>query len=97
MVIFFRLTNLPATFQEMMNNLLRDMIEKKEVAAFIDDVIIGTKTEEEHNEIMEEILRRMEENDLFVKPEKCVWKVKEVGFLGVIIGPDSIRMEKEKV
>ena len=73
------------------------MIEKKEVAAFIDDVIIGTKTEEEHNEIMEEILRRMEENDLFVKPEKCVWKVKEVGFLGVIIGPDSIRMEKEKV
>ena len=97
MVIFFRLTNLPATFQEMMNNLLRDMIEKKEIAAFIDDVIIGTKTEEEHNEIMEEILRRMEENDLFVKPEKCVWKVKEVGFLGVIIGLDSIRMEKEKV
>ena len=80
-----------------MNNLLRDMIEKKEIAAFIDDVIIGTKTEEEHNEIMEEILRRMEENDLFVKPEKCVWKVKEVGFLGVIIGLDSIRMEKEKV
>ena len=73
------------------------MIEKKEIAAFIDDVIIGTKTEEEHNEIMEEILRRMEENDLFVKPEKCVWKVKEVGFLGVIIGLDSIRMEKEKV
>jgi len=42
-------------------------------------------------------LRRLEENDLFVKPEKCVWKVREVGFLGVIIDEDGVRMEKEKV
>jgi len=97
MVIFFGLTNSPATFQVMMNDLLRDMIEKKGVAVFIDDVMIGTKTEEEHNEIVEEVLRRMEENDLFVKPEKCVWKVREVGFLGVVIGSDRVRMEKEKV
>jgi len=46
---------------------------------------------------VEEVLRRLEENDLFVKPEKCVWKVREVGFLGVIIGEDGVRMEKEKV
>ena len=42
-------------------------------------------------------MRRLEENDLFVKPEKCVWKIREVGFLGVIIGEDGVRMEKEKV
>jgi len=54
----------------MMNNLLRDMIEKGEVAVFIDDVMIVTKKEEEHDEIIEEVLRRMEENDLFVEPEK---------------------------
>ena len=42
-------------------------------------------------------MRRLEENDLFVKPEKCVWKVREVGFLGVIIGEDGVRMEKEKM
>jgi len=78
MVKFFRLTNSPAIFQEMMNNLLRDVIKKEEVAVFINDVMIVTETEEGHDEIEEEVLRMMEENDLFVKPEKYVWKVREV-------------------
>ena len=52
---------------------------------------------EGHDEIVEEVLRRLEENDLFVKLEKCIWKVREVGFLGVIIGENRVRMEKEKV
>ena len=59
--------------------------------------MVATETEEEHDEIMEEVLRRLEENDLFVKLEKCVWKVREVGFLGVIIGEDGVRIEKGKV
>ena len=81
----------------MMNNLLRDIIERGEVAVFINDIMIVTETEEGHNEIIEEVLRRMEENDLFVKLKKCVWKVREVGFLEMIIGPDGTKMEKEKV
>ena len=80
-----------------MNDLLRDMIERGEVAAFINNMMIVTETEKRHDEIMEEVLRRMEENNLFVKPEKCVWKVRKVGFLGVIIGPDGVRMEKKKI
>ncbi len=96
-VIFFGLTNSPAMFHAMMNDLLRDIIEKGEVAAFIDDVMIATETEKEHDEIVEEVLRKMEKNDLFVKLEKYVWKVREVGFLGVIIGLDRVRMEKKKV
>jgi len=71
MVMFFGLTNLPATFQAIMNELLRDLINTGKVAAFIDDVIIGMETEEEHDEIVAEIIRRLEENDLYVKPEKC--------------------------
>ena len=67
------------------------------MAVFINDVMIATETEEGHDEIVEEVLRRLEENDLFVKPEKCVWKVREVGFLGVIIRENGVRMEKEKV
>jgi len=43
------------------------------------------------------VLRRLEENDLFVKPEKCKWKVREVEFLGVVIGPKRVEMQKEKV
>jgi len=96
-VMFFGLTNLPAMFQTIMNDLLRDMVVEEKVAVFIDHVMIATEMEEEHDEIVEEVLRRLEENDLFVKLEKCVWKVREVGFLGVIIGEDRVRMEKEKV
>ena len=70
-VIFFGLTNSPATFQVIMNELLRDLINMGKVAAFIDDVIVGTETEEEHNEIVAEIIKRLEENDLYMKPEKC--------------------------
>jgi len=96
-VMFFGLTNSPAIFQAMMNDLLRDLVVEEKIAVFIDDVMVATETEEGHNEIVEEVLRRLEENDLFVKPEKCVWKVREVGFLGVIIGENGVRMEKEKV
>jgi len=56
----------------MMNDLLRDLVVEEKVAVFIDDMTIATETEEGHDEIVEEVLRRLEENDLFVKPEKCV-------------------------
>jgi len=72
MVIFFELTNSLMTCQTMMNNLLRNIIEIGDVAAFIDDVVVGTEIEEEHSDIVEKVLRRMAENDLFVKPEKCM-------------------------
>ena len=96
-VMFFGLTNLLATFQAMMNELLRDLINTRKVAAFIDNIIVGTETEEEHNKIVTEVIKRLEENDLYVKPEKCKWKVQEVGFLGVVIEPEGIKMEKEKM
>ena len=80
-----------------MNEIPRDLINEGKVAAFVDDVLVGTETEEGHDEIVEEILRRLEENDLYIKPEKCVWKVRKIGFLGVVIGPNGIEMEKEKV
>jgi len=96
-VMFFGLTNSPATFQAMMNELLRDLINTGKVAVFINDMIVGTETEEGHNKLVAEVVKRLEENDLYVKPEKCKWKVKEVEFLGVIIGPEGIKMEKEKV
>ena len=96
-VMFFGLTNLLVTFQVMMNELLRDLINTGKVAAFIDDIIVGTKMEEGHNEIVAEIIKRLEENDLYVKLEKCKWKVKKVGFLEVVIGPDGIKMEEEKM
>jgi len=96
-VMFFGLTNSPATFQVMMNDILRDLINTGEVAVFMDDVLVGTEEEEKHDEIVEEVLRRMEENDLYVKPEKCIWKVREINFLGLVMGSGGIKMQEEKV
>jgi len=55
------------------------------------------ETEKGHDEIVEEILKRLKENDLYIKPEKYIWKVRKIGFLGVIIGPNGIEIEKKKV
>jgi len=96
-VMFFGMTNLPATFQAIMNKVLRDLINKEKVAAFVDDMLVETKIEEGHDEIVDEILKRLEENDLYIKPEKCMWKVKRIGFLGIVIGPNGIEMKKKKV
>ena len=96
-VMFFGIMNSPATFQAMINEILRDMINEGKVAAFVNNVLVKTETEKGHNEIVKEVLRRLEENDLYVKPEKCVWKVRKIGFLGVVIGPSGIEMEKEKI
>ena len=80
----------------MMNKILWDLINTGKVASFIDNIIIGTEEEEGHNEIIEEV-KKLAENNLYMKLEKCKWKVKEVGFLGVVIGLEGIKIEEEKV
>ena len=70
-VMFFGLTNSLATFQTMMNKLLRDLINTGKVAVFIDDVIVGTESEEGYDELVVEIVKRLEENSLYMKLEKC--------------------------
>ena len=80
-----------------MNELLKDLINTEKVAAFIDNIIVRTEMEEGHNKIVVEIIKRLEENNLYVKPEKCKWKVREVEFLGVVIEPEGIKMEEEKM
>ena len=61
------------------------MINQGTTATFINDIIVATEIEEGHDKVVEEVLKQLEENDLFVKPEKCKWKVKEVEFLEVVI------------
>ena len=80
-----------------MNKILQDLINTGKVASFIDDVIIGTEREEEHDELVEEVVRRLAENNLYVKLEKYKWKIKKVGFLGVVIGSEEIKIEEDKV
>jgi len=70
-VMYFGLTNSPTTFQTMMNDLFCDLINQRDTATFIDDILVATDIKEGHDELVEEVLKRLEENDLFIKPEKC--------------------------
>ena len=71
-VMFFRLTNLLKMFQTIMNKILQDLINTGKIVSFIDDVIIGIDGEEEHDKLVEEVVKRLAENNLYMKLEK--WK-----------------------
>jgi len=73
------------------------LINTGDVASFIDDIIVGIEKEEEYDEIVEEIVKRLTENNLYVKLEKYKWKVRKVGFLEVVIRLERIKIEEENV
>ena len=79
-----------------MNNILRDLIDTGDVVAFIDNVLVGTK-DKKHDQIVEKVLKRIEKNNLYIKLEKYVWKVKEIDFLELVMETEEIKMQEEKV
>jgi len=84
-------------FQIMMNKILWDLINTGAVRSFIDDIIVKTEKEEEYNRVVEKVVKKFAKNDLYIKLEKYKWKVREVGFLGIVMEPERIKIEKEKV
>ena len=69
----------------MMNKILRDLINTGEIVSFIDNIIVKIEEEERHDKVVEEVVKRLEKNDLYIKLEKYKWKIKEVEFLEVVI------------
>ena len=70
--MFFKIKNSLAIFQAIMNKILRDLINKEKITTFIDNVLVETETEKGYNKIVNEVLRRLEENNLYVKLEKYI-------------------------
>jgi len=70
--MFFKIKNSLAIFQAIMNKILRDLINKEKITTFVDNVLVETKTEKGYNKIVNEVLRRLEENNLYVKLEKYI-------------------------
>ena len=95
-VMPFGLTNAPSTFQDLMNHILSDMLDVG-VLAYMDDILVYGVTEEEHDKRVREVLKRLTANGLAVSHEKCVWKAREVEFLGYIIGREGVKMSSDKV
>ena len=67
------------------------------MASFIDNIIVRIEDEERHGEVVEEVVKRLVENDSYIKLEKCKWKVREVGFLGLVIELEEIKIEEENI
>ena len=80
-----------------MNDILRNLIDTGDIVAFMDNMLVGTENKKKHNKIVEEVLKRMEESNLYIKPEKYVWKVKEIDFLGLVIEAEEIKIKEEKI
>ena len=96
-VMFFGLTNSPATFQSMMNEFFRDLITRGVVIIYMDYILIYTKDLEEHRAVTQEVLTILRENHLSLKPEKCEWERTKVEYLGVVISEDGVEMDPAKV
>lgn len=92
MVMFFGLTNSSATFQTMMDDIFQDLIATGKVVIYMDNILVGTETLEEHRTIVTEILKCLQDHNLFLKPEKCTFETKEVEYLGMILGHGKISM-----
>jgi hypothetical protein len=92
----FGLTNAPAAFQHFMNDIFRDMLDTK-VMIYLDDILIFSKNQKDHEKDIKEVLRRLSTNQLFCKSSKCSFHVDTVDYLGLVISPKGISMEEKKV
>ncbi|ESK82506.1 hypothetical protein Moror_14403 [Moniliophthora roreri MCA 2997] len=97
MVMFFSLTNSPATFQAFMNDILKDFINEGWCVVYMDNILIFSDKINIHRLHTRHILERLQENDLYLKPEKCEFEVTKTLFLGMVIMPGHISMDETKL
>src|SRR5438128_4042929 len=96
-VMFFGLTNSPATFQGVMNEIFADLVAKGVMEVYMDDILIYSADAETHRKTTTEVLRRLEENDFYLKPEKCEFDRDRLEYLGCIISHNKIEMDPKKI
>ena len=97
LVMFFGMTNSPATFQTMMNDVFRTVITEEIVVVYLDDILIFTKTEEEHEQAVRRVLEILAEHKLFLCPEKCEFYRKQIEYLRLVISENTVVMDPVKV
>jgi Reverse transcriptase (RNA-dependent DNA polymerase)/RNase H-like domain found in reverse transcriptase len=96
-VMFFGLTNSPATFQTMMNAIFAKELRENWLTIYMDDILIHTMDNiAAHREKVHRILHKLQQHDLYLKPEKCLFEQKQVEFLGVILEKGTVQMDPAK-
>jgi hypothetical protein len=94
-VLSFGLTNAPATFQAAMNDIFRPLLGKC-VVVYIDDILVFSKTHEEHAKHLRQVMQILQNQDFRVKLSKCEFAKSEVKFLGHVVGADGIKVDTSK-
>jgi len=97
LVMFFGMTNSPATFQTIMNDIFRTIIAEGIVVVYLDDILIFTKTEEEHKRAVQRVLEILAEHKLFLCLEKCEFHQKQIEYLRLVISENKVVMDPVKV
>jgi hypothetical protein len=97
LVMFFGLTNSPATFQTMMNDIFQELVAEGVVVVYMDDILIFTETIEQHREVTRRVLELLQKHQLFLKPDKCEFEKTKVEYLGLVISHNSVEMDPVKV
>jgi len=97
LVMFFGITNSPATFQTMMNDIFRTLIAEEIVVVYLDDILIFTEMEEQHEQAVWRVLEVLAEYKLFLHPEKCEFYRKWIEYLGLVILENKVEMDPVKV
>jgi hypothetical protein len=97
LVMFFGLTNSPATFQTMMNAMFRDLIKCGKVVIYMDDIMIFTMDLAKHSKIVAEVLQILRENHFYLKHTKCEFETSETEYLGLVVGHQTVKMNPVKV
>ncbi|PPQ84232.1 hypothetical protein CVT26_013080, partial [Gymnopilus dilepis] len=97
LVMFFGLMNSPVTFQNMMNDLFRELLLTGHVIIYMDDILIFSDDLTTHCILTRQVLKVLEDNKLYLKPEKCVFEALEVKYLGVIVSHGCLKMDPKKV
>ena len=92
----FRLTNTPAICQALINNVIRAHLDKTAIA-YLDDILIYSINEKDHERDVKEVLKCLKTANLLLKPEKCEFHKKRVTFLRCVITPDGIKMDPDKI
>jgi len=97
LVMFFGMTNSPATFQTIMNNIFRNLIAEGIVVVYLDDILIFTKMKEEHEQAVRWVLQVLKEHKLFLRPEKCEFCKQQIEYLDLVISENKVSMDPVKV
>ena len=95
--MFFGMTNGLATFQTMMNDIFWNLIAEGIVVVYLDDILIFTKTEEDHAQAVRQVLQVLKENKLFLCLEKCKFYKQWIEYLGLVISENKVSMDPVKV